>query len=79
MGCRLESTPVQMLDGAYYERLIEQQLSPQHASRKSVEITPIHLTTTRAETIATWKKDWRRLERGPRCAARPRSTQAPTK
>ena len=50
-------------DGAYYARMIEQQLSPRHASRNSVEVTPIHLTMTRAETIATWKKNRRRLVR----------------
>jgi protein-serine/threonine kinase len=50
-------------DGAYYARLLEQQLSPRHASRNSVEVTPIHLTMTRAETIATWKKNRRRLVR----------------
>ena len=48
-------------EGAYYARLIEQQLAPRHASRNSVEVTPIHLTMTRAETIATWKKNRRRL------------------
>ncbi|KAH8976599.1 kinase-like domain-containing protein [Lactarius hatsudake] len=48
-------------DGAYYARLLEQQLTPRHASRNSVEVTPIHLTMTRAETIATWKKNRRRL------------------
>jgi serine/threonine protein kinase len=48
-------------DGAYYARLIEQQLAPRHAARNSVEVTPIHLTMTRAETIATWKKNRRRL------------------
>ncbi|KAI9436116.1 kinase-like domain-containing protein [Lactarius psammicola] len=48
-------------DGAYYARLVEQQLTPRHASRNSVEVTPIHLTMTRAETIATWKKNRRRL------------------
>jgi protein-serine/threonine kinase len=48
-------------DGAYYARLVEQQLAPRHASRNSVEVTPIHLTMTRAETIATWKKNRRRL------------------
>ena len=52
-------------DGAYYARMVEQQLSPRHASRNSVEVTPIHLTMTRAETIATWKKNRRRLVRGP--------------
>lgn len=52
-------------DGAYYARMIEQQLSPRHASRNSVEVTPIHLTMTRAETIATWKKNRRRLVRDP--------------
>ena len=48
-------------EGAYYARLIEQQLTPRHASRNSVEVTPINLTMTRAETIATWKKNRRRL------------------
>jgi protein-serine/threonine kinase len=48
-------------DGAYYARLIEQQHTSRHASRNSVEVTPIHLTMTRAETIATWKKNRRRL------------------
>ena len=48
-------------DGAYYARLIEQQLATRHASRTSVEVTPIHLTMTRAETIAPRKKNRRRL------------------
>ncbi|KAF8468520.1 kinase-like domain-containing protein [Russula ochroleuca] len=48
-------------EGAYYARLIEQQLTPRHASRNSVEVTPINLTMTRAETIATWKKNRRKL------------------
>ncbi|KAF8259531.1 hypothetical protein EI94DRAFT_1726312 [Lactarius quietus] len=39
-------------DGSYYARLIEQQVSPRHASRNSVDVMPIHLTMTRAETIA---------------------------
>lgn len=52
-------------EGAYYARLIEQQLTPRHASRNSVEVTPINLTMTRAETIATWKKNRRRLVGGP--------------
>jgi len=48
-------------DGAYYARLIEQQLTTRHASRNSVEVTLIHLTMTRAETIATRKKNRQRL------------------
>jgi len=48
-------------EGAYYARMVEQQLTPRHTSRNSVEVTPIHLTMTRAETIATWKKNRRRL------------------
>jgi protein-serine/threonine kinase len=48
-------------EGAYYARLVEQQLAPRHTSRNSVEVIPIHLTMTRAEAMATWKKNRRRL------------------
>ncbi|KAI0058793.1 kinase-like protein [Artomyces pyxidatus] len=48
-------------DGAYYQRLVEQELAPRNISRNSVEVNPIHLTMTRAETIATWKKNRRKL------------------
>ena len=54
-------------EGAYYARMVEQQRTPRHTSRNSVEVTPIHLTMTRAETIATWKKNRRRLVRDLLC------------
>jgi len=54
-------------DGAYYARLIMQQNTSRHASQNSAEVTPIRLTMTRAETIATWKKNRQRLVCGPSC------------
>ncbi|VDB92056.1 unnamed protein product [Peniophora sp. CBMAI 1063] len=48
-------------DAAYYKRLVEQQHTPQHQTRNSVEVNAIQLTMTRADTIATWKKNRRKL------------------
>ncbi|ETW82564.1 hypothetical protein HETIRDRAFT_108831 [Heterobasidion irregulare TC 32-1] len=49
-------------EAAYYRRLVEeQQAGPRNVARNSVEVTPINLTMTRAETIATWKKNRRKL------------------
>ncbi|THH05261.1 hypothetical protein EW146_g9949 [Bondarzewia mesenterica] len=48
-------------DAAYYKRLLEQQQAPRNLARNSVEVNAIHLTMTRAETIATWKKNRRKL------------------
>lgn len=50
-------------DASYYKRLIEQQHAPHHAARNSVEVNAIQLTMTRADTIATWKKNRRKLVR----------------
>ena len=50
-------------DAAYYKRLVEQQHTPQHQTRNSVEVNAIQLTMTRADTIATWKKNRRKLVR----------------
>jgi len=48
-------------DASYYQRLVEQHQTPRDVSRNSVEISAIQLTMTRAETIATWKKNRRKL------------------
>ncbi|KAI0031121.1 AGC/NDR protein kinase [Vararia minispora EC-137] len=48
-------------DAAYYKRLVEQQHAPHHITRNSVEVNAIQLTMTRADTIATWKKNRRKL------------------
>ena len=63
-------------EAAYYRRLVEeQQAGPRNVARNSVEVTPINLTMTRAETIATWKKNRRKLVRAERRRA---SRRAPS-